>query len=95
MDEIGFREWLSKGNKQRKVQTDCISRLRRIERELELDLDIEFQSNYLEDVLKILSNKGLNSEMQKYGEINLPIGKYYMCTYSHSVKEYIRFKTSL
>ena len=32
-----------------------------------------------------------NDEMKKYPNANLPIGKYYMSTYRHALKQYIQF----
>lgn len=92
MDEIEFRNWLAQGQTKKKVQGDCISRLKRVERELGIDLDKEFKKNKLEKVLLAFSNMGRNDEMKKYGDVGLPIGKYYMSTYIHSLKEYIKFK---
>jgi hypothetical protein len=34
---------------------------------------------------------GNNDEMKKYSNTNLPIGKYYMSTYRHALKQYIQF----
>lgn len=92
MDEINFRNWLSDGDTKKKVQCDCISRLKRIERELRIDLDQKYEDTKLEDILEAFSNMGINTEMEKYGHVNLPVGKYYMSTYRHSLKMYIKFK---
>lgn len=92
MDEINFRNWLAAGETKKKVQGDCISRLKRIERELKLDLDKKYEETNLEDILEAFSNMGRNAEMEKYGEVNLPVGKYYMSTYRHSLKMYSKFK---
>lgn len=92
MDEINFRSWLSAGKTKKKVQGDCISRLKRIERELKIDLDKKYEETKLEDVLEAFVNMGQNAEMKKYGDVNLPVGKYYMSTYRHSLKMYSKFK---
>lgn len=94
MDEIGFRRWLATGEKKKKIQGDCIYRLKRIERELKIDLDKKYEETELKDILDAFSNMGNNSEMEKYGDVNLPLGKYYMGTYRYSLKEYIKFKKS-
>lgn len=91
MNEIEFRNWLAKGDNKKKVQGDCVSRLRRIERELSIDLDEKYNETGLVDILTAVSHMGENDEMKKYKDVNLPIGKYYMSTYSHSLKQYIRF----
>ena len=92
MDEIEFRNWLSKSSKKKKVQGDCVSRLKRIERELGIDLEKKYKETKLQDILDAFSGMGENDEMAEFGKVNLPIGKKYMGTYSHSLKEYIKFK---
>lgn len=92
MDELGFREWMSTYDIKKKIQGDCISRLKRIEKELEIELDECYEETELKSILEAFLKMGLNEEMQKYGDVNLPIGKYYMSTYRHSLKQYIAFK---
>ena len=57
-------------------------------------MDKKYKETKLEDIERALSKMGKNEEMQKYGNVNLPIGKYYMSTYSYSLKEYIKFKNA-
>jgi hypothetical protein len=92
MDELGFRQWLSKGTTNKKAQSDCVSRLKRIEYELEVDLDDKYQENQLEKLLLAFSQLGVNEEMKKYGNVNLPVGKSYMPTYRYSLNKYIQYK---
>lgn len=92
MDEIGFRIWLSKANYNKKVQGDSISRLKRIERELEIDLDEQYKKDNMEDIMKAFLNMGNNEQMSKYGNVDFPVGKYYMSTYRYSLKQYIKYK---
>lgn len=92
MNEVEFRNWLEKKNIKKKVQGDCVSRLKRIERELNhCDIDEQYRSDKCEHLLAAFLNMGKNEDMKKYPDANLPIGKYYMSTYRHSLKQYIKF----
>ena len=93
MDEINFKNWLATGKTAKKTQSDCVSRLKRVERELKIDLDKRYKKTKLEDILRAFSQKGENDEMKKFGDVNLPIGKNYMGTYRYSLNEYIKFKS--
>lgn len=92
MDEIGFRSWLSNSNKNPKVQSDTISRLKTIQRELgNIDIDEEYVKDKCERLLSAFSNKGLNEIMAGYGKVKLPIGKYTLSTYRYALNMYIQF----
>jgi len=92
MNEIEFRNWLINQGVKKKVVGDTISRLKRIEREIEnCDIDEQYRSNKCEELLKLFLNMGNNDEMMKYPNANLPIGKYYMSTYRHALKQYIQY----
>lgn len=92
MNEVEFRNWLiSKGTKT-KVASDCISRLKRIEREINhCDIDEHYRRDRCEYLMSLFINMGKNDNMKKYRSVNLPIGKYYMGTYRHSLKQYVKF----
>ena len=78
MNEVEFRNWLINKGTKTKVAGDTISRLKRIEREIEnCDIDEQYRSD--------------KCEMKKYPNANLPIGKYYMSTYRLALKQYIQF----
>lgn len=92
MNEVEFRNWLGKKGADKKIQCDCISRLKRIEREIEnCDIDEQYRSDQCETLLLLLENNGNNEEMKKHPQANLPIGKYYMSTYRLALKKYIQF----
>lgn len=96
MNEVEFRKWLSQKNIKIKVQGDCVSRLKRIERELgHCDLDEQYRNDRCKFLLDVFLNMGLNENMKKYPNANLPIGKYYMSTYRHSLKQYVEFCDAL
>lgn len=92
MDELRFRKWLAENGVSKKVQSDCISRLKRIERELNhCDLDEEYQKDRCKLIFGIFSNMGKNEMMAKFLPVNFPIGKYSMNPYKYSLKKYVEF----
>lgn len=96
MDEIGFRIWLSKNNVNKKMQSDFISRLKRIEREINCcDIDEQYINDSCEYLMRLFSRMGNNAEMQKLGETNFPIGKYSMNTFRYALKQYVLFSNDL
>lgn len=96
MNEVEFRNWLNQQGTTKKVQSDILSRLRRIEKELDqCDIDECFDSDQCSSLLAIFENKGENEEMKKYPHANFPVGKYYMSTFRHALKKYIQFRETL
>ena len=92
MNEVEFRNRLINKGVKTKVAGDTISRLKRIEREIEnCDIDEQYRSDKCEFLMSLFVNMGVNDNMKKYSNVNLPIGKYYMSTYRHSLKQYIQF----
>lgn len=95
MNEIKFRNWLLKNGKSKKVCSDTVSRIKKIERELgNIDVDEEYENDQCQKILKLFENTGRNEQMQKYNP-NLPIGKYYLNTYKYAIRVYILFKNNL
>lgn len=92
MNEVEFRNWLTQKGKNKKVIGDCVSRLKRIEREFgHCDLDDAYHSDQCKFLLSAFEKMGLNDQMKQYPNANLPIGKYYMSTYRYSLKQYVLF----
>ena len=92
MNEVEFREWLLQKDVKKKVQSDCISRIRRVEREINnCDIDEQYRSDKCEYLMSLFANVGNNEAMKAYPNTNFPIGKYHMNTYRHAVKKYIQF----
>lgn len=92
MNELEFKTWMKKKKIKDKVVGDIISRLKRIEREIEnCDIDEQYRSDKCEALLKLFMNNGDNEEMKKYPNTTLPIGKYYMSTYRYAINQYIQF----
>ncbi len=92
MDEVGFRNWLNQKNKNHKVISDTISRLKRIEKEFDFcNLDDEFKNDGCAKLIQALANNGKNDTMKSYPKCALPIGKYAMGTYRYAVNLYLQF----
>lgn len=92
MNEVEFKNWLFKNGINKKVQSDVISRIKKIERELEnCDIDEQYRRDQCEYLLSLFLNMGINDEMKKYPNANFPVGKYYMSTFRHAIRYYIRF----
>lgn len=92
MNEVEFRKWLDDKGKKKKVISDTISRLKRIERELDhCDLDELYRNDRCEWVLAAFEKMGNNEKMQQFPNTKLPIGKYYMSTYRYCLKLYVQF----
>lgn len=92
MNEIEFRQWLAKKETALKVQSDLISRLKRLERTIEHgDIDEQYKSDKCAYLLSLFQNKGLNDNMQKLNPIDLPVGKYQLSTFKYALNKYIQF----
>lgn len=92
MNEVEFRNWMSQKGVKHKVQSDCISRIKRVERELNhCDMDEFYRNDKCEYVMSLFINMGQNDGMKAYPDADFPIGKYYMNTYRHAIKKYIQF----
>ena len=93
MNEVEFKNWLTSKNMNRKVISDTISRLKRIEKELDFcDFDEEYKKDKCEYIKSLFLHNGINDKMKKYPNACFPIGKYYMSTYRSAIKQYIEFK---
>ncbi|MEH8022994.1 hypothetical protein P9079_11135 [Gallibacterium anatis] len=92
MNEIEFRNWLTNKNVKPKIIVDTVSRLKRIEREINnCDIDEQYRNDKCEHLLKLFLNMGNNTEMKMHPNTHFPIGKYYMSTYRRALKQYIEF----
>lgn len=92
MNEVDFRNWLAKSDKSKKVQSDIVSRLKAIQREMgNCDLDAEYSNDKCETLFKAFGNKGINDTMKQYGSVNLPIGQYTLSVYRYALRTYIQF----
>lgn len=92
MDKLNFQNWLSKHNVSKKMQSDFISRLSRMERTFDYcDIEMQYNKDKCAYLLSLFKKKGLNERMAKYKNSALPIGKYQLSTYKYALVKYIKF----
>ncbi|WP_201012113.1 hypothetical protein [Lactococcus lactis] len=93
MDEINFKKWLQKNNYSKKMQSDFVSRIKRIEKEIDhCDIDSEYRNDRCVNLLRYFEKNGCNEYMSQIKNCDLPIGKYSMSTYRYTINKYIDFK---
>ena len=92
MKEIDFKKWLLENGTKKKIATDWVSRAKRVERALEIDLEKRYKKTELVDILDILRSMVKAEDIEEYRGVDLPIGKPYLSTYSSAIKKYIMFK---
>ena len=96
MNEVEFKNWMDKNNVNHKVQSDIISRIKKIEREIEnCDIDEQYRSDKCKVLLEMFKHMGKNDLMKEYPNTAFPIGKYYMSTYRLALKKYVLFLDSV
>ncbi len=92
MNELDFRFWLSENGTSSKVQSDYISRLKRIERELgQCDIDDHYRTDHCEHLLKLFLNMGHNNDLKQYQPTSFPVGKYHMAAFRYALRKYVQF----
>ena len=92
MREIEFRQWLSKNNISKKMQSDLVSRLKRFEKAIEnCDIDEQYRSDKFYYLFSLFQNKGLNDNMNKFKNVDLPIGKYQLSIFKYALNKYKQF----
>lgn len=91
MNEMDFRIWFSNQDANKKVVSDIVSRIKRIEREItQCDIDVEYRKDECSSLLSLFKNKGINEQMNVI-KTSLPVGKYQLSTYKYALKKYIDF----
>lgn len=92
MNELVFRQWLSKNDVPKKMQSDFVSRLKRLERAIEnCDIDEQYRIDKYLYLFSLFQNKGLNENMKKYKNVDLPIGKYQFSAFKYALKKYKQY----
>ena len=92
MRELDFYNWLAANNTPKKLRSDYISRLKRLERSLiDCDLDEEYKKDNCTSLLKLFNKSGQNEKMASRHIGDLPIGKYHIAAYKYAVNKYIDF----
>ena len=96
MNEVEFRNWMVRNNVNRKVQSDVVSRIKKIEREIEnCDIDEQYRSDKCESLMTLFLNMGNNNEMKKDPNAKFPIGKYHMSVFRYAIKQYVLFSNEV
>ena len=92
MRELDFYNWLAANNTPKKLRSDYISRLKRLEHSLiGCDLDEEYNRDACNSLLELFNKSGQNEKMASRHIGNLPIGKYHIATYKYAVNKYLDF----
>lgn len=82
MNEIDFRNWISKKSISKKVQSDIISRLKRLERDIyPCDIDEHYHKDKCKYLLTLFSDHS----------IKFFINKHNIATYKYALNKYIQF----
>ena len=93
MKELDFRKWLNETGVSKKMQSDFVSRLKRLETKLEIfDLDEEYKLDKCQKLLKYLSDGCKNSPYSKNLNLQGTSNQYTVLKYT--VKKYISFLES-
>lgn len=93
MKELDFRKWLNENGVSKKMQSDFVSRLKRLEIKLEIfDIDDEYKSDKCQKLLKYLSEGCKNSPYSKGLSLKGTSNQYIVLKYA--VKKYISFLES-
>ena len=91
MNELDFRAWLAQNDVQPKVASDLVSRLKRVEREINhCDIDKEYRNDKCVTLLSYFRSKGLNAKMASLNT-SFPVGAYHLGIYPHAIRKYIAF----
>lgn len=93
MNQVKFRQWLEEQGVKPKVQTDFISRLKRVEKELNhVDIDEEYDRDNCKNLCAYFEKNGKNKLMDTIKNTTLPIGQYSMSTFRYAIKKYMDFR---
>lgn len=94
MKELDFRKWLNVNGVSKKMQSDFVSRLKRLETKLEIfDIDEEYKKDKCEKLLKYLSNGCKEIPYSKTLELLGTSNQHTVLKYA--VKKYISFLESI
>ena len=92
MDDINFRKWLKDNGISKKMQSDIVSRIRKLERALgNCDVDEQYRHDKCAFIFSLFKNKGENIRMNVYKNVDLPIGKYELSVYKYALNKYVKF----
>ena len=95
MKELDFYNWLIANSTPKKLCSDYISRLKRLEHSLlDCDIDEEYSKDICVSLLELFNKSGQNEKMAGRHIGDLPIGKYYLAAYKYALNKYIEFLKS-
>ena len=98
MDIIYFRNWLINQNKNKKIISDIISRIKKVELLIGSSIDEQDKKESCDFLLSLFNNKGINDQMNNFiinSNVSMPIGKYHLSAYKYAVNTYINYLKSL
>lgn len=95
-----FKTWLLEKGYSRKIASDTLSRLRKLNKTLiyckySTSIDEEYEKDNCKFLLDCFSNMGLNLDMQSLELTTLPIGKPSIHTYKSALRKYLKFLDDL
>lgn len=96
MNIVEFNNYLLSEGSKKKVASDMISRLKRIDNELILmgtSIDEQYSNDKCSVLIKSLNKKISDSEEMLKGS-SLPLDKPEIANYKHSLKKYINYLNS-
>ena len=95
---MGFNNWLLAKGHNKKVTSDIVSRLKRIDKEilysdLHTNIDEQYNLDHCKKLLKLLNQKkeGENNILKN---TNLPINKSEIANYKTSLNKYLKYLES-
>ena len=94
MKETEFKNWLESQGYSKKVQSDIVSRIKRLEKNIpNFNIDKEYKKNKCTELLNLMYKKNEHNFASIYGNNTyLPIGSFNMGVYRLAIKKYINFK---
>ena len=98
MDIIYFRNWLINQNKNKKIISDIISRIKKVELLIGSSIDEQYKKDSCDFLLSLFNNKGINDQMNNFiinSNVSMPIGKYHLSAYKYAANTYINYLKSL
>lgn len=92
MNDFDFYIYLIKNKIPKKVCSDIVSRLKRVEKSIiDCDIEEEYYKDKCETLLKLFSNKGNNEELKKVLIGPLPVDSYTISTYKYAIRKYVGY----
>lgn len=92
MDESGFRNWLALQDVRPKLASDMVSRIKKVIRVTDFNLDEQYRIDGGRSVLSIFDQRGDNGSMDKFKDkTTLPVGRESLATYKLALRKYFSY----